>query len=325
MSNYNIAIVNSSSFGRLFPDHIDRLKKIGRVERFDFSSTVDEVELAKQLHGFNIIVAGVTPFYWKTFFSHKDELLLITRHGIGHDNIDKQAAKEHGTIVSIVPPLVERDAVAEYAVTNLLAVMRQTVPAVQAALENRWNDRAQFIGYNLTGKTVGVIGCGNIGSRVAEILKHGFNTRLLVVDPNIDKQWVKKNGAEVVDLDTLLAEADVISLNASLNESSHYLLNEEAFKKMKRGVYITNTARGDLIKEDAILEALGQGIVRGFATDVLHDEPSPNTHPYFHHKNIIVTPHISAYTMECLQGMGEKCVVDVEKVVRGEKPDHALT
>ena len=325
MSNYNIAIVNSSSFGKLFPDHIERLKKIGPIERFDFSSTVDELELAKQLQGFNIIVAGVTPFYWKNFFAHKDELLLITRHGIGHDNIDKQAAKEHGTIVSIVPPLVERDAVAEYAVTNLLALMRKTVPAANAAQQDRWNDRAQFIGYNLSGKTVGVIGCGNIGSRVAEIFKNGFNMRLLVVDPNIDSNWANALGAEVVDLNTLLSQADVISLNASLNDSSYYLLNEQAFGKMKKGVYITNTARGDLIKEDAVLKALDQGIVYGLATDVLHEEPAPNTHPYFGHKNILVTPHISAYTMECLRGMGEKCVVDVERVTRGEKPDNSLT
>ena len=118
-----IAIVNSSSFGRIFTDHFKRLEKIGDVERFDVDSQIGGKELADLLQGYNYIISGVTPFFTKEFFDNKDELKLITRHGIGFNNIDLEAAKEHGTYVTKVAALVERDAVAENCVTNLLAVM----------------------------------------------------------------------------------------------------------------------------------------------------------------------------------------------------------
>jgi phosphoglycerate dehydrogenase-like enzyme len=317
MGQYKIAIVNSSSFGEWFPDHLKRLEAIGPVKRFTFPNDIDGVTLANELHGYNLIISSVTPFFTKEFFEHKDELLIISRHGIGYNNVDLEAAKEKGTIVTIVPPLVERDAVAENAVANLMALVRQTVASSQAAKENRWQDRAQFMGNNLTGKTVGVIGCGNIGSRVAEILKYGFNTRLLVTDPNVDSEWVKKHQAEIVPLDELLQEADIISLNASLNEA--------AFSKMKKGVYITNTARGALIEEAALLTAIDEGIVRAAATDVMISEPALNTHPYFKNEKMLITPHTSAYTFECLEGMGDKCVTDLERMIVGKQPDTIVT
>lgn len=322
MSKYRIAIVNSSSFGRRFPSQMERLEKIGEVTRITVDGMMHGKELADKLNGYNLIIASVTPFFDREFFEHKDELLLISRHGIGYNNVDLEAAKEHCTFVSIVPPLVERDAVAENAVANLMCVMRMTIPAVKATNEDRWRDRAQFVGNGLTGKTIGVIGCGNIGSRVAEILKHGFNSRLLACDPALNKEWAAEHGIEEADLDTLLRESDVISLNCTLNETSYYILNEEAFNKMKKGIYITNTARGDLIDEDAVCKALESGIVKGMAVDVMHDEPASNTHPYFRYDNVIVTPHTSAYTIECLEGMGEKCVSDVERVVNNEAPDY---
>lgn len=325
MSKYKIAVVNSSSFGRKFPEHLKRLEAIGPVDRFTFPNDIDGVTLAKELQGYNLIVSSVTPFFTQEFFDNKDELLIISRHGIGYNNIDLKAAKEKGTVVTIVPPLVERDAVAENAVANLMALVRQTIASSTAAKEDRWKDRAQFMGNNITGKTVGVIGCGNIGSRVAEILKYGFNTRLLVTDPNVDQEWAAKHQAEVVPLDELLQQADVISLNASLNATSFQILNKDTFAKMKQGVYITNTARGALIEEEALLAAIDAGIVRGAATDVMVSEPAPNTHPYFANEHILITPHTSAYTFECLEGMGEKCVTDLERIVNGEQPDTIVT
>lgn len=315
MKRYKIAIVNSSSFGKYFPEQLQRLKKIGDVESFVFDNDISGKDLAAALNGFNIIIASVRPFFNKEFFDNKDELHLISRHGIGFNNVDVIAAKAHGTIVTIVPALVERDAVAENAVTNLLALIRHTVASQKAVKHNEWAKRASFLGINVTGKTVGVIGCGNIGSRVAEILKFGFNTRLLVVDPKIDQEWAKKTKAEVVDLDYLLANSDIISLNASLNESNKYLLKDREFFLMKKGVYITNTARAELIEQDAMLKALDADIVAGYATDVMYTEPSFNDHPFVKHSKILVTPHTSAYTIECLQGMGEKCVSDVENLV----------
>ncbi len=319
-----IAIINSSSFGRYFKEHVTALAQLGEVERIDLASTMEGKELAKRLEGVTIIIAGVTPFYTGAFFEENKTVKLIARHGIGYNNVDIEAAKKNGCTVSIVQPLVERDAVAENAVANLMAMVRRVTDAQRAAKTGRWQERASFMGHTLTGKTAGVIGCGNIGSRVAEILRHGFDMRLLVCDPKRDTAWADRQGAEFCDLATLCRESDVISLNASLNPTSYHMLNDDAFSKMKRGVYITNTARGDLIEEGAMIRALKDGIVQGLATDVMHEEPAPADHPYLAHPRVLVTPHTSAYTYECLRGMGDKCVDDVQKHVRGIKPDHAL-
>lgn len=318
MKRYKIAIVNSSSFGKYFPEQMERLTKIGEVQSFVFDNDISGKDLAEALQGFNIIIASVRPFFNKEFFEHKDELLLLSRHGIGFNNVDVVAAKAHGTIVTIVPALVERDAVAENAVTNLLALVRQTVDSQQAVKDNQWTKRATFLGINVTGKVVGVIGCGNIGSRVAEIFKHGFNARLLVVDPKVDPNWAKQHGVEVVELDYLVRHADVISLNASLNETSYHILQDQQFSVMKKGVYITNTARAELVNEDALLHALDNGTVAGYATDVMYKEPSFNDHPLVKHAKVLVTPHTSAYAVECLRGMGDKCVSDVENLVSNQ-------
>lgn len=316
MKNYKIAIINSSSFGKYFPNHLERLEKIGEVKHFTFENNILGKELAEALQDFNIVIASVRPFFNKEFFDNKKQpLLLLSRHGIGFNNVDVVAAKEHGTIVTIVPPLVERDAVAENAVTNLLALIRQTVQSQEAVKSNEWKKRASFLGINVTGKVIGIIGCGNIGSRVAEIFKHGFNARLLVVDPKVNVDWANKNNIEIVELDYLLQNADIISLNASLNETSYHILKAPQFSLMKKGVYITNTARAELIDETALLNALDNGTVAGHATDVMYVEPSYSDHPLVKHPKVLVTPHTSAYAIECLQGMGEKCVQDVENFV----------
>lgn len=320
MSEYKIAIVNSSSFGKIFPSHLERLEKIGQVDRLTIDSEINGKDLAEELHGYNIIISSVTPFFTKEFFEHKDELKLITRHGIGYNNIDIEAAREHDTLVSIVPPLIERDAVAENNVTNLLAVMRQTVPAYNAVIDDQWEIRNTFVGHGLSGKTVGVIGVGNIGSRVAEIINYGFRANVLGYDPYIETLDIEKHGARSVELDYLLKNSDVICLAASLNDDNYHMINTEELALMKDNVYISNAARGALINEEAMVKALADGKVAGFATDVLEVEPGRADHPYLRFENALITPHTAAYTMECLEGMGDTCVTDCEHVVEGKMP-----
>lgn len=321
---HKIAIINSSSFGRRFPNQMERLERLGEVERFTFPIDTTGKELAERLQGFDVLISSVTPFFTNEFFEHKDKTILISRHGIGYNNIDIAAATEKGTVVTIVSARVERDAVAENTVTGLMAVVRKTVSASQAAKEGKWSKRAQFIGNQITGKTVGVIGFGNIGSRVGEIFKYGFNTRLLAYDPFKRKEELEQMGAEAVCLDELLKQSDIISLHALLTNESYHMISEREIGLMKKGVYITNAARGELLDQEAVLKGLDQGIIAGLFTDVLEGEPIDESHPFFRYENVLVTPHTSAYTYECLRGMGEKVVSDVERMVRGEKPDNVV-
>lgn len=327
MTEYKIAVVNSSSFGQVFKEHWTELEAIGTVDRFMVDPNIPGKELAEKLNGYNVIVSSVTPFFKQDFFDNKDELLLISRHGIGYNNIDLAAAKQHGTKVTIVPPLVERNAVAENALANLLSLVRQATPSSERIKADRYEDRAQFMGHEFTGKTYGVIGCGNIGSRVAELFQY-FGAKVLVTDPHPHARegWFEDNPkVERVELDELLAQCDYISLNASLNDEDYHMINTEALKKAKDGVYFVNHARGALIDEKAMLAAVESGKVSGYAADTMEVEPVRADHPFLQNDRFLITPHTSAYTYECLHGMGEKCVADVRNLVNGEPLGRELT
>ena len=142
--------------------------------------------------------------------------MLITRHGIGYNNIDIDAAKELNTVVTIVPALVERDAVTENNITNLLAVLRKTVEASNRVNEDCWQERAEFIGHTLFNKTIGVIGVGNTESCVVEIIRNGFRCNVLAYDPYKSDLYLQVYGAKKVELDELLTSSDIICLCANL-------------------------------------------------------------------------------------------------------------
>lgn len=316
-----IAIINSSSFGKNFPEHISQLEKFGTIERFDVPTRIPATELAELLAEHAIIISSVTPFFTREFFELKKNLKLISRHGIGYNNIDMAAATEHGVPVTIVHPEVENDAVAENAVAILMAQVRQVIPAEAATKSSNWAKRNTFLGIQLRDKTAGVIGFGNIGSRVGEILKGGFNVRLLVFDPYVSDEHLASFGAERVELDELLETSDVISLNAKVTPESKYMISDREFALMKDGVYITNTARGELFDEDALVRALDSGKLAGVSMDVVENEPIDGTHRLLKYDNVLITPHTSAYTQECLYGMGDKVVSDVVKLLNNEIPD----
>lgn len=319
-----IAIVNSSSFGKHFPEHLHRLSVLGDLQRFDLPVDIEGWELAETLNGFDVIVASVKPNFHKEFFAKKDCIRLIARHGIGYDNVDVTAATGKNCIVSRVSGWVEREAVAETTITLLLDILRRTPDASQRVREDRWADRAEFVGWEIKSKKVGIIGIGNIGSRVCEILKFGFGAHVMAYDPNLYSDVITGLGAEPVELDHLLKESDIISLNASLNPTSRYMISTREFGLMKQGVYIVNTARGELIDQNTLIAALEFGKVAGIGMDVVEDEPIDSSHPLLQYPNVMVVPHIAAYTMESLRLMGEKVVDDIERLARGEMPDEVI-
>lgn len=321
---HKIAIVNSSSFGKVFPKHLERLEEIGPVKFFNVPQEIDGKDLAELLTGYDIIIASVTPFFDQRFFGYKDDLLLISRHGIGYNNIDLEAAKAHDTIVSIIPALVERNAVAENNVTNLLAMLRWTVEAHNRVKADHWEDRADFVGRALFNKTVGVIGVGNTGSGVVEILRNGFKCDVLAYDPYKSQLYLESFGVKKVSFDDLLEQADIICLCANLTDDNYHMIGQAEIAKMKDHVYISNSARGALVDETAIIEGLTSGKLAGFAADVLEEEPGRKNHPYLNFDNVVLTPHTSAYTRECLEEMGNKCVRDVESIVQGNLPERSV-
>lgn len=319
-THHRIAVTNTSSFGRVYPEHLEQVREVGEVEYIDVPGDCHGAELARVLEGFDLIITSGTPQYDREFFELSQGVRLVARDGLGYNNVDVAAAKEAGALVTKVEKPVERNAVAEHTVALLLAIAKRLDGAVCAAREGRWLERGKYIGFELRGKTVGVIGCGSIGSRVAEILHHGFGMRVLANDPVRDDIWASANGTTYVDLDTLVREADVITTHATLNETSFHLIGADLLAKARDGVVVLNTARGDIVDAGAMVDVLESGKVAAYATDATSVEPPAVDDPLLLHPRAITTPHIGAYTRDALRGMGDKCVDDVQRIARGLAP-----
>ena len=318
-----IAIVNSKSFGK-YSNAIEELKQYGEVIKKDLPKDIDGMRLAEELKQVNFVIASSTPRYDAYFFNNNKSVVAILVHGIGLDNIDVRSATEEGVVVAKVPGPIEREAVAELTIGLLLNVLRNITPASIKVREGKWADRAKYVGSELMNKTVGVIGVGNIGSRVAEILKNGFNVRILAYDPYIPPEKISNMGLKPASFDELLQESDIITIHCPLTKETYHMLDETAFKKMKDGVIIINTARGAIIDTSALINALEEGKVKAAALDVVEEEPVDPTNPLLRFENVLITPHIGAYTFEALIGMDTVLVEAVKALLKGEAPDNVV-
>lgn len=320
----NIAIVNSKSFGKYFPAHLSALKKLGNVVTLEIDPKLRSLELAERLSSYEYLIASVTPDYDAVFFNHSPQLKLIARHGLGVDNVDVTAANQANVYVTKVASLVEQEAVAEHALSLLMSLARW-IPQADTSLRLRpWGQRSTYCGIELRGATVGIIGYGNIGSRLGEILVQGFGARVLVYDPNQSAEYIEAGFGQKVSLETLLSEANVISLNASANQANRALLSEAEFKQMTANVLLINTARGRLIDQQALVAALENQSIGGYAADVFEREPIEADNPLLDFDNVILTPHIGAYTYPSLKGMGNQVVNQIKAVINGEIPSEVV-
>ncbi len=240
-----------------------------------------------------IIVRGRTKVTPAVFAAAKS-LKVVGRAGVGVDNIDLNAAREHGVTV-VNSPLATTVAVAELAMGMMLSLVRE-VPRADATMKTGKWIKKELEGTELFGKTLGVIGFGRIGSAVAQRAA-AFGMKIVGYDPIIKPGEVIERGGEPVNLDELLARADVITLHIPLTGDTRNILNAGAFAKMKRGVLIVCAARGGVIDEEALLAALDSGQVAGAALDVFTAEP-PGLTGLVSHPKVIATPHIGAQTVE---------------------------
>jgi len=323
MSKKRLVIVNSKSFGK-FTNAIQELEELCEVSKFDVSRDINGRNLAEKLKGFHFIIATSNPRYDREFFEINKDVVSVLVHGIGVDNIDLEAATKNGVVIVKVPGEMEREAVAELAISLMLASIRHIVQASNKVREGRWRERAKYVGSELAEKTVGIIGLGNIGSRVAEILIKGFGARVLAYDPYISPDRIKAMDIEPVSFEELLKNSDIITIHCPLTKETYHMFNENTFRKMKKGVILINTARGGLVDTDALSKALEDGIVAAAALDVVEEEPIDEKHPLLRHENVIITPHIGAYTIEALTGMDSSLTNAVKVLLKGEIPENAI-
>ena len=226
-------------------------------------------------------------------------LKVIGRAGIGVDNIDRAAASKKGVIV-MNTPFGNMITTAEHAIAMMFAVARQIPEASASTHAGKW-EKSNFMGVELTGKTLGVIGAGNIGGIVCERAL-GLKMKVVAYDPFLSEERAEKLGVQKVDLDDLLARADFITLHVPKTEQTSNILNAEAIAKMKPGVRVINCARGGLVDEAALAEALKSGHVAGAAFDVFEVEPATDS-PLFNLPNVVCTPHLGAATSEAQENV----------------------
>lgn len=241
-------------------------------------------------------------------------LKVVGRAGVGVDNIDLAAAAAHNVAV-VNTPVSTSVAVAELTLALMLSLVR-SVPRADASMKAGGWDKKSFEGAELAGKTLGILGMGNIGAKVARRAA-AFDMDVRGFDPFLDDATIQTRGALAARLDEIYSESDVITLHLPLLPDTRGLLNESAFEKMKRGVYIVCAARGGVIDEDALLTALNRGQVAGAALDVFATEP-PGISPLVTHPNVIATPHMGAQTAEAQTRAAMDVADEVANVLLGK-------
>jgi D-3-phosphoglycerate dehydrogenase len=223
------------------------------------------------------------------------KLRVVGRAGIGVDTIDVDAATRRGIIVMNTPQ-ANTTATCEHTVAMMLALARN-IPQSDASLRRGEWTRSKFMGVQLQGRTLGVIGLGRIGTQVAKRAQ-AFGMEVIAFDPYVSEEAARANKVMLCSLDELLAQADFVTLHSSLTQGSRGLLDEGAIAKMKHGARVINVARGALVDSDALYKALTEGKLAGAALDVFEEEPPIADHPLFKLPNVVVTPHLGASTQE---------------------------
>jgi D-3-phosphoglycerate dehydrogenase len=260
---------------------------------------LDEAQLAAVVGGHDGLVVRSATRVTAAVVAAGARLKVIGRAGIGVDNIDVAAATARGVIV-MNTPFGNSITAAEHTIALLLALARQIPQADRSTQAGRW-EKHRFIGVELTAKTLGLIGCGNVGSIVADRAQ-GLRMKVIAYDPYLAAERAADLGVERVELDDLLARSDFISLHTPLTERTRNIINRETLRRARAGVRIVNCARGGLVDEAALRAALDAGHVAGAASDVYSTEPA-EANPLFGHPNVVCTPHLGASTREAQENV----------------------
>jgi D-3-phosphoglycerate dehydrogenase len=247
-------------------------------------------------------------------------LRLIARTGIGVDNVDLAAATARGIVVTNTPE-GPTESTAEHTVAMLLALAKRLKQGNDNLATGRWGPRSGVLmGDEVQGKTLGLVGLGRIGRRVAQICRLGHQMRVLGYDPFVSPEQAAADGIETASLERVIAEADFLSLHAPATPETHKLMDRERIGRMKRGSYLLNLARGTLVDEEALFEALDSGHLSGAGLDVFDPEPLPQASRLRTHPSVVATPHMASVTIEGRRRMEMMAVERLLAFFRGERP-----
>ena len=297
--------------------HSDAMRRLAEEAEVHVATATDEVSLCKQIAQAAAVIVRtpLTPAVIRA----GTNLKVVARHGVGLDYIPVTTCTELGIPV-VFTPNANTESVAEHAVGAMIALSHNFGPADRAVRHHAWARREAMIGLDISGRTLGILGMGRIGTRVAEICRTAFGMRVLGYDPFLKSEEIKVRGAGPAALDEILGQSEFLTLHMPLDDSTRHILNADAFNRVRTGVFLINAARGGLVDTSALAGAMLTGRVRGAALDVLEDEPPRKDNPLLAIDNIIFTPHSAALTEEALLRMGMDASEDILRVLRGERP-----
>ncbi len=249
------------------------------------------------------------------------KLRIISQYAVGYDNIDVKAATERGIYVTNTPGVLT-ETVADFTMALMMAIARRIVEADKYIRQGKWKvgwHPLYFLGTDLYGATLGIVGLGRIGSAVARRAK-GFNMKILYYDVFRREDLEKELGIKYVDLETLLKESDFVTLHVPLTPNTKDLIGEKELKLMNPTAYLVNTSRGKVIDEKALVKALKEGWIAGAALDVFYEEPTPPDNPLLELDNVVVAPHIASASLETRSRMAEIVAENLIVFKEGKKP-----
>ena len=287
-------------------------------------TTSDPAILAREVKGVHGLIARGGVRVTGEVLAAADVLEVVATSGAGYDHIDVDACSERAIPV-VNNAGLNAVSVAEHTI-GLMVGLAKAIPVTDHMLRSEgWKSRMTYagerIGFEIDGRTLGIVGVGNIGSRLTQKCRAAFNMQVLAYDPYVSRERMQEFGATKVDrLDDMLPQVDFLSIHAPHTKETHHIISGPQLAKMKRTAYLINCARGPLVDEQALLEALRHKVIAGAALDVFEPEPAPDTNPLYQLPNVIVTPHLAGVTGEAVKRMAIGAAEQVLQVLRGERP-----
>lgn len=299
---------------------VDRAKLEELVKGHEFAiyeHIPTEQEIIEKSEGMDVISTFIYTRVTKRVIDALPDLKLIATRSTGFDHIDVKYAKEKG-VATVNVPQYGPNTVAEHAFALLLSVIRKVPYSFDSVKQGKF-DYHGFRGYDLQGRTFGVLGTGRIGLHALKIAK-GFGMRLLAYDVVLNEKAADEIGYTYVSLEELLQNSDIISIHVPLLESTYHLIDDDKLQYFKKGAILINTARGGIVNTETLIKGLSEGILGGVGIDVIEDERNlTKEHPLLKMENVVITPHTAFYTQEAMHRIMNTTIENIDAFFRGEK------
>jgi D-3-phosphoglycerate dehydrogenase len=299
-----------------------------QVDRLENDSpTVIADKVLAQAHAYQIGAARdeIAPEYHatETLLARAPNLLAVSSNGAGFDTVDVDACTAAG-VIAVNQAGGNKEAVAEHVLAMMLTLSKRIVETDRYMRRQSDIPRNDFIGHDLTGRTIGIIGLGHVGTRVAELCRGLFRMRVLACDPYQTEQEIAARGAEKVTLDALLAQSDYVSINCPRNAETRNMIGAAQYALMQSHAYFITTARGGIHDEAALASALAARQIAGAGLDVWEKEPPPHTHPLLAFDNVVVSPHTAGVTVESRTNIARIAAEQMLDILDGKRPPRLL-